>query len=319
MAKLTNEQYNQLRSAEIEHIKKSMQSDAGFKGQLTKIYNLAQEEIEKDIVRDIERFSDKEGVSMVEARKRIKKIDVENFSEKAKQYVEEKNFSDRANDELRLYNVTMRTNRLELLQAKLNLTTVALANEEEKFLQNHLSKEFIKEYTRQAGILGFTVPSSDRLNKTIRLITESSFQGATYSDRIWSNQADLREELNNTIRRTLLRGENPRKSSKDIRILVNEDFKNKKYAADRIAITESSRMQGEALKQSFEDGDVDQYEWVAEPDACEVCKRLDGRKFDVADMGNGSPSIPQHPFCRCSTTAYVDREMFEASLSARGL
>lgn len=315
----TNKEYWKLRKEELEHIQENMKADNLYKKKLEKLYNLTQEEIEKDIAKDIERFARKENISMAEAKKLISKTDVENFSERAKKYVEQKDFSDKANEELRRYNVTMRTNRLELLQAKMNLNTVELANQEEYMLQKHLASSFIAEYERQTGILGLSMPSSAELKRLATSFVEAEFRNVTFSDNIWQNQKELQEGLENALRRSILRGENPRKTGNSLQKLVNKEFKLKKYAADRIAITETSRIQGEAAKKSFVDGKFEKYMWISEPGSCDVCKPLDGKVFNVKDMGDKAPAIPQHPFCKCSQAAYFDREAWDADLKARGL
>lgn len=315
----TSKEYWKLREEEIAKIKKDLVDDNAYKSKLTKLYNLAQEEIEKDIAKDIANFARKEEISMVGAKKLIAKVDVENFGERAKKYVEDKDFSDKANKELRAYNVTMRTNRLELLQAKINLNTVALANQEELMLQKKLATTFIAEYERQAGILSLTMPSTKQLENLATSFVEAEFRNVTFSDNIWQNQKELQEGLENTLRRSIIRGENPRKTGNALQKLVREDFKKKKYAADRIAITETARIQTESQKKSFQDGDFDEYVFIAEPSACKICLPLDNKVFKVKDMMPGSNAPVMHPFCRCSTAAYFDRASWDADLKARGL
>ncbi|WP_153049251.1 hypothetical protein [Streptococcus suis] len=67
---------------------------------------------------------------MAEVKTRVDDFDVKAFEEKAKRYVAEKNFSARANSELALYNLKMKTNRLALLQYNLDLELIALAEDE---------------------------------------------------------------------------------------------------------------------------------------------------------------------------------------------
>lgn len=315
----TSEEYWKLREEELKKIKQDMIDDNKYKKELSKLYNLAQEEIEKDIAKDIASFARKEEISMVEAKKLISKVDVENFGERAKKYVEDKDFSDKANKELRAYNVTMRTNRLELLQAKMNLNTVSLANQEELMLQKKLATSFIAEYERQAGILGLTVPSTKQLDNLAKSFVEAEFRNVLFSDNIWQNQKELQEGLENALRRSILRGENPRKTGAQLRKLVKKEFELKKFAADRIAITETARIQTEAQKKSFEDGEFDEYIFIAEPSACKVCLPLDSKVFKVKDMMPGSNASPVHPHCKCSTAAYFDRDKWDADLKARGL
>src|SRR5690625_3332212 len=214
---IPSREYWKLRDKELEHTKESLKSDAGYKSQLTRIYNLAQEDIEKEITRDILGFAYRDEVSMVEARKIISKTDVESFRDRAKQYVGEKNFSPRANRELRAYNITMRSNRLELLQSKIHLNTVALANQEEYLLQRHLAKEVVNEYSRQAGILNMSIPSERQLDRIARSLVEAEFRNVEFSERIWANQNDLQYELENGLRRYIIRGENLRATARGLR------------------------------------------------------------------------------------------------------
>src|SRR5699024_4514667 len=244
-----NNAYWSARRLAHEHMKEQLKADDAYKKRIARLYRTAQEEIIRDIEADIGRFEDKEGISMTEAKKRIGKHDVEVFSEKAKRYVNERDFSPEANRELRLYNVTMRTNRLELLEARIHLETVGLADEEIKMLEEWLGQEAIAEYERQAGILGMTVPDQAQLNRMARAVVNAEFRGVEFSERVWQNQKELQHGLENTIRRTIIRGENPRVAGRELRKLVSEEFFGRrgnggaKYAADRIAITETARIQ----------------------------------------------------------------------------
>lgn len=311
--------YWQRRNAEMKHIQDLFNSDAEYNRAITQIYRNAQREIEKEIDSFLQRYASREKLSMDEARKRISKMDVEDFAAKAKRYVEEKNFSPRANEELRAYNVKMRMNRLELLNQHIRLETIALANEEEKLLTARLDEEVYNEVKRQAGILEMSVPSPDRMRQIARTVVQQEFQGATFSERIWTNRAELNAELDNLVRRTLIQGENPRVGARKLRGAVDKSVKNKRYAAERLAITESARTQTMAQQESFRMYGIEQVEWIAEPDACRICAAQDGQIFTVNSMTSGSVTIPAHPHCRCSYSSYVDRSAWEADLTRRGL
>lgn len=306
MAKITGNTpgYWKIRRREHKHIQEQLKREDGYKKRLERLYRTAQEEIIRDIEADIGRFADKEGISMTEAKKRISKHDVEVFGEKAKRYVNERNFSDEANRELRLYNVTMRTNRLELLEARIHLETAGLADEEIKMLEEWLGQEVIAEYTRQAGILGMTVPDQVQLNRMAKAIINAEFRNVEFSERVWQNQKELQHGLENTIRRTIIRGENPRVAGRELRQYVHKEFENKKYAADRIAITESARVQSDIGEQVHKDAGITRYMWIAEPTACSICAGYDGKVYDYSNTG--APRVPAHPFCKCSEAAYYD-------------
>ena len=288
--------YAEIRRQELEHIEQSLKDDRKMKRELAKIYNSSIDDIQRHIDADIQRFAHKEGVSMAEAKRIISKTDVEKFQSTAKRYVEEKNFTPRANKELRKYNVTMRSNRLELIQARINLDIIALALEEEQLTGQHIARETIAEYERQAGILAMAAPAQSQLNALATAAVLSSVSGATFSDRIWANQVELRNEVNQAIERALIRGEHPRKSAANIKRLIRDEYGKKQRAAERILITETSRAQIIAQRESYKDAQVNEYIYLAEPSACDECSKLNDKVFKVKDMVIGVNAPFMHPF-----------------------
>ena len=301
--------YPYLREQELDSIRQSIKSDEVYRQRLGVLYDRINEDITRDIVNDIEKFAYKNNLSMTEASKLVSKVDVKNYDNKVKEYIKNKDFSSIANRELSKYNVTLRTNRLELLQARINLSTVELANEEDKMLREHLFKDIAKEYERQAGILGITVPSPERLSKMFRAVILTDVSGITFSHRIWANQAELRDEINNTIRRVIIRGENPRKAGRDLRKYVKDYMENKKYNADRLAITESARGQIKVQELTFTEYDIGEYMYIAETDdrTCAVCANMDGMVYKTRDLLMGVNAPPMHPLCRCSIAGHIER------------
>lgn len=320
MASIPNDLYWRLRNVEAERMKENLRADAGYKGTLTSLYSDAQKEIRRDISADLSGFALREGLDMSEARKRVTKTDISDYKDLAAKYVKNKDFSPRANEEMALYNVTMRTNRLELLEAKIHLQTVALANQEEFLLQNHLAKEYLKELEYQSGILGFTVPSDGRLNELIRAAREADFYGANFSERIWANQKELQDELENVVRRTILRGENPRVSARNLTDLVSDTVKNKTRAAQNLAITETARVMSEASKESYKRGGYPKYVFISEADekVCKVCGGMHNQVYGVDDGEPGKNMEPMHVGCRCYTAAYAGRKELEERLGRIG-
>ena len=295
--------YAEIRRQELKHIEQSLKDDRKMKRELAKVYRSSAEDIQRQIDSEIMRFADKENVSMAKAKKIISKTDVEWYQDRAKRYSEQNNFSPKANKEMRRFNVTMRTSRLELLQARINLDTVMLAWEEEQLTAKYITEEIIKEHIRQAGILGMTVPSRSQLETLAKSVLLSDVSGATFSDRIWANQNELRNNINQTIERALIRGEHPRKSAASIKRLVRDDYGKANRAADRILVTETARAQTIAGVEAFKKAEVDKMMWIAEPSACPTCSEMDGKVFDINTTGL---TIPAHPFCRCSYAGYTD-------------
>ena len=295
--------YSEIRKRELKHIEQSLKDDRKMKRELSRLYRSSAEDIQRQIDSEIMRFADKENVSMAKAKKIISKTDVEWYQDRAKRYSEQNNFSPKANKEMRRFNVTMRTSRLELLQARINLDTVMLAWEEEQLTAKYITEEVIKEHIRQAGILGMTVPSRSQLETLAKAVLLSDVSGATFSDRIWANQNELRNNINQTIERALIRGEHPRNSAASIKRLIRDEYGKKQRAAERILITETARAQTIAGVEAFKKAEVDKMMWIAEPSACPTCSEMDGKVFDINTTGL---TIPAHPFCRCSYAGYTD-------------
>lgn len=284
-----------------------IKNEREYRRHIEEIYQNMIDEIEKEINGFYGKYARKEGITITEAKKRAAKADIEALGRKAKRYVKDKDFSKQANEEMRLYNMTMKVNRLELLKAQIGLEMVAGFDELEKYYKQVMTDQVIEEFERQAGILGKTV--SDRM-KAADAIVNSSFHNATFSDRIWMYQDMLKNELNSLLQTGLIQGQNPRRLATHLRKRFGVSQSN----AERLMITELARVQTEAQKQSFERNGFEEYTFLALGNACSKCKKLDEKHFKVKDMMPGENAPPMHPNCRCSTAAYEDSEDYEAWL-----
>ena len=256
----------------------------------------AYDSIDDELNREIAFLSNSDGVSYAEAKRTIKQFDVDRFKRTAKRMVEEKDFSPEANRRLRRYNVTMRTNRLELMQAYINLNVARLADDEMGLIEKYLTDTAINELKRQAGILGMTVPSPELLKRSVKAVLESDFQGAHFSDRLWNKSDAFNADIEKGMRQVLIQGENPRVASREIRKHVKDTVDRTTYVSERLAITESARVQTATQRLSFEEYDINKYVYIAEPTACKICGALNGKVFNVADMRAGENAAPMHPF-----------------------
>jgi hypothetical protein len=172
---------------------------------------------------------------MAEAKKRVSNIDIEAYKRKAKKYVKEKNFSDEANEQMRLYNLAMKVNRLELLKANIGLELVAGHDELKSYTGNKLEGTYLEEIKRNASILGDTVIDNAKMAKTV---ADSSFKNATFSERIWVNQDQLKNNLSSVLSNALIQGKNPREFIPQIR----KKFDVSRCNAERLLRTEIARV-----------------------------------------------------------------------------
>ena len=302
---MTSQEY--WKERETRQRKNDIKNEREYRRHIEEIYQNMIDEIEKEINGFYGKYARKEGITITEAKKRAAKADIEAFGRKAKRYVKDKDFSKQANEEMRLYNMTMKVNRLELLKAQIGLEMVAGFDELEKYYKQVMTDQVIEEFERQAGILGKTV--SDRM-KAADAIVNSSFHNATFSDRIWMYQDMLKNELNSLLQTGLIQGQNPRRLATHLQKRFGVSQSN----TERLMITELARVQTEAQKQSFERNGFEEYTFLALGNACSKCKKLDEKHFKVKDMMPGENAPPIHTYCRCSTAAYEDSESYEAWL-----
>ena len=298
---------------EAEALKHYLQEEQEYQAQLRAIYQNMLDAAQKEIDAFYGRYADKEQITLAEAKRRVSKLDIAAYQRKAKRYVADKDFSKQANEEMRLYNLTMKVNRLEMLKANIGLELVAGHNEQEQFMSKILRGRTEEELQRQAGILGKTVRNNAKLAETI---PNASFHGATYSERIWGNQAQMKADLSKLLQQGLIQGKNPRALSKDLRKYYIGDGKDggAAYAAERLMRTELARVQTEAQRQSFLANGFEEYTFHVNRGCCSACADLDGKHFKIKDMMPGKNAPPMHPNCRCSVSAYEDDAEYEAWL-----
>jgi len=300
------------RNRELKHIEQTLKNDQDIVKQIEAKYREVYDNIEEQIEGFYGRYAEMNNISMQEARKRARKLDIERYERKAKKYVETRDFTKRANEEMRLYNVTMQINRLELLKQNIYLELLALTSAEERIMYQALTESVRAEFERQAGILS---QSLSYPTATVESIVNASFLNATWSDRLWDNQDALRAELDRLLSRGIIQGQNPRQLARELRQAMDAGV----YNSERLLRTEMTRIQTDVQKDSFEQSDYKTYGWTIETNACKTCKAMDGKVFYVSKMQPGLNAPPIHPNDKCSIFAIQDRKEFEEDLKNRGL
>lgn len=295
---------NYWRRREEENLRANRKTEAEYEKAINDTYKYMLDQIQKEINGFYAKYARAEGITLSEAKRRVSKIDIEEYGRKAARYVKTKDFSKQANDEMRLYNATMKINRLELLKANIGLELVAGFDELQKYFEEKLTNRTMDEFKRQSGILGRTVQNNE---KAAHAIVNASFKNATYSDRIWMYQGMLKAELDSLLKTGLIQGKHPTELARHLQ----KRFGVSAYNANRLMTTELARVQTEAQKQSFIRNGFTQYTFLAIGTACEACRALNEKHFDIDKMMPGENAPPMHPNCRCSVAAYMDSDRYE--------
>lgn len=288
-----------------------MMEEAQQQRELEKIYAEMYRHAEDEINRFYGKYADAEGIDITEAKKRVTQADIEAYEALAKEYVKNKDFSDRANAEMRLYNATMKINRLEMLKARIGVHLVAGINDIDDYYEKVVTDRTRQEIERQAGILGETVSVADT-TKRAENIVNASFFNATYSERIWSHQDRLRSMISIELQRGLIAGIGSRQMASNIR----KEYDVSLADAHRLMVTELRRVQTDVAMDSYKASGVQKYVYMAvNPRACPICREIDGNVYDVADAEPAKNAPPMHPRCHCTTAPYVDEDDYNAWLN----
>lgn len=280
--------------------------------EVNRIYREMYRWAEREISAFYGRYADAEGIDITEAKRRVSNLDIERYEELAKKYVADKDFSDRANQEMRLYNATMRINRMELLKAQIGLKLVDGFNDIDKHYEKIATDRAVQELERMSGILGNTL-TDVQTAKYARNIVNADFYNANFNERIWSHMDNLRSDLAIELQKGFISGV----SSQEMARRIKEHAFEKSYKdAHRLVVTELRRVQTDVAKQQYEEAGIEEYEYCAvNPRACPICRDQDGKVFKVSEMKAGENAPPLHPNCHCTTAPKVNEDEYEQWLS----
>ena len=292
------------RLEEVRNLLKYAGEEQEYEQETLGFYQDMLDDVQKEIESFYARYAQQEGITHAEARRRITQADVAVYERKARRYAKEKTLSPQAEKELRLYNAAVKTNRLELLHANIGLELTDGHNRLEQRMGTMLTKRTTDELKRQSGLLGKRGTISI---KDAEKIVNESFYNAHYSDRLWTNQRDLKRQLERVLKSGLIRGKSAGAMVRD----VEKEFQAGLTSAVRLMRTELARVQTGAQKLAFEQSGFEEYLFIMNGSGCERCAALDGKHFKVSEMEIGKNAPPLHPNCRCSTAPYEDSQEYD--------
>ena len=299
--------------------KQDIKTDKALAKEVNEVLKDTQNAIQDEIDAFYTRYAEREGISIAEVNKRVAKMDIEKFASKAKKYVKDRDFSERANHELRIYNLKMKASRLELLKAQIDLQLIGGFSDIEKLIHQGAYEQAIEEYQRDAGILADSATFD--VEKRVGQVLQGSYKlkdtptFKTFSDNIWLYKTELQNDLEKMLVRSFTRGENPRVMARELR----DRFKVTGYQAERLARTETARMQTSIQRDNLEEIGIKQYEYIAEPTACHLCSVLDGKIYKLKDMVVGKNAPVLHPSCRCRIAPHMSSNDMYKNWLDRGI
>lgn len=198
------------------------------------------------------------------------------------------------------------------LQAELKQLCEELSNKEVALLSEKFTEQWEEVYQKAAlpSDVAFTQVSESNAEQMINSIWCAD--GKTWSQRVWKNTNQLLETLNEQLIHVVATG----RSTKDLRVALQERFAVSRSQANMLIRTEINHIQTASAAKRYEDAGLTQYMILGrEEGKCTRgkkggidCHDMDGKVFNYTDMRVGKNAPPFHPNCRCRIKPVMDDE-----------
>lgn len=307
---------------------KQLQKDSRFNKVLDRSYQIAVDNINKQIEHELTRIGGIRNLVTADQMSEYERLAQQvvnraNIMRSAGKKIKYSDFPQEINERLKVYNATMRINQLELLKSEVGTHLLDLGMDIETKITDKVYKDYFDEMKRQSGILKATTSNNIWASPAVIDSATANIAVGAFSKNIWANIDNLKARLDGLLATAMIRGDNPKEMVKYLKPLVKSTVGYSVYAAERIARTESSRVQHEAQVLSLKQNDYKYCKWYIEPGACKYCREIAHSNsggnlpegiYEVYDC----PDIPVHPNCRCSIGAYwLDEENVKQSGAIR--
>lgn len=145
----------------------------------------------------------------------------------------------------------------------------------------------------------------------INQILKTNWCGKNYSSRIYADVKDMESKLKQTLLESMMTGESEHKIAEK----VSERWQIGYNDARRLIRTETNYVSNQAELESYRSAGVKEYTFVAVLDSrtSEICQELDGKRFPVDQAKVGVNLPPMHPYCRSTTIAVIEDDIWEMS------
>lgn len=306
----SNQEYWQRR---FLHVKASqIKNTEAYEKALQPELNGLRRQMQSDIEIWTTKYANTKGLTTYEARKSLAGIQTKDWNITLKQF-EAKAKQGGYEDELNSEYYRSRIARLRELETQLSNHGTKFAGQQTKSMGKALSGQYEDTYMRNIynGQMAHTAITSNFARfspEQMQMVVSKPWakDGKNFSARIWKNYRDDIPDLlmNHLLKGTLL-GYSPDRITRNFRAGFQDI---KRSNVHRLVTSEMAHITEEANAKAYEEMDIDQYEYMAtlESHTCDICRVLDGKRFNVKDRVPGLNAPVMHPYCRCTTVPYMD-------------
>ena len=271
--------------------------------ELNSSYTRARREIQKSINDLVARYMDKTELSYAEAMKYLTSSEFKEWRMTLEDYEEHielledvsPELAKKVRIELETLAMKSRITRLDSLKTQIDFELNKKAIAEQDLIEKGVSAVYTDFYKMQTTEFGLAGVHTILPKATLERLMQQPWSGENFSERIWGNAEALGKVLKQEIIQSFMQGI----SVKDLSDRIEKRFITDRYNTERLVRTELNYALNETTKLSYEEAEIEEYEYLAEIDGrtSDICRELNGQKFKMKDAKAGVNYPPMHPHC----------------------
>lgn len=270
--------------------------------ELSDIYSKHSTVVQDEIFKFYGKYAEEEGISLLEAKQRLRGEDLKNYRSNAKNYLNRAEDNPELLERLKRQAKASKVTRLEALQLELEYEIGKLNDE----LQLTFTV-YLKEVARTAYK---TVITGKTLSPhVLEEILRTKWEGYNYSEAVWGNTDNLAQELKKVFEKGFIRGSGPRKMAQEIRSI----FDVARHRAETLVRTDGSFVVTNATAKRYQDAGLERYKIHVHVDdrTTDICMEIhkEDKIYYLKDFEPGKTAPPFHYNCR-STIIPDYKELF---------
>lgn len=292
-----------------------LQNKAGLKcySDIGEQFREAQKQLETQIHSWYSRFAANNGITMQEARRMLTAAELDELKWDINQYIkhgQENAVNGKWIKELENASARYHISRLEALKIHTQQCIETLFGNQLDTIDKAVKGIYRSGYYHtafeiQKGFgVGWDFAALDERQVEKIINKPWASDDGNFSSRIWRNKTKLVNELESTLSRNIILGQDPQKAID----VIAKKMQASKAAAGRLVMTEGAFFSSAAQKDCFGLLDIEWYEIVATLDShtSDICQHMDGKKFKMTEWETGTTAPPFHVYCRSTTVPYFD-------------
>ena len=297
---------------ETEHLwqLKELEKDNRFNNWLKRHYSITISELNSKMYDGVIRINSNQVVSaqqMVEYYQQEQAID-DRLNEADLSGIDQQDLKSQINRRKRVYRATSMIDQVEYLKSLDGLILISLGSVVAIKLGKKLFQDVLAEQKRQnRKNTHFKTPKLWSKKEVKDLIYQNT-KKQNFSKSIWADIDSLKATVDDVLSRGVATGLSNQEMAKYLQKEVRKEVSKKVYVAERLARTESAKVEFQVQHLMLSEQGYKYCQWFAEPGACKTCREISEDSPTKYGAGiyllKDVPEIPVHPNCRCSISSY---------------